>query len=500
MTCEQMRSAEALLIKSGVSEESLMEHAGREIAKVVASFFPRPGKVVGFIGTGHNGGDALVALRYLRQWGWKVAVECAGQEKRLKKLSVQMRKMLGGDGVRTLEQLEERASGALPGPLVLLDGLLGVGASGPLRGPLLELSKKMNQLRLTRGAYTVAMDLPSGIDGNTGSVYHGAVIADYTVTVGAAKVGLLQSSACNHVGRIALVELPELDLSGIASPDVCLNSAQSLVPNVLRRDHEYHKGNAGTVSIVAGSRGMLGAAVLAATGALRAGAGIVRLFVSASIYNQIVGMLPAEVMVVPCTSYEEVYPYPTDSYVVGPGIGVGNQSEQGQFCEFLKNLTKPMVLDADALNRIAAAGEQELLTANVVLTPHPGEMKRLLPETTGYTREQIAKLFCALYPSTLLYKGSKTIITRRHFPICVNATGHAGMASGGQGDVLSGVIGACLARGLSQFEAARLGSWACGRAAELAVSIGGCSEESVLATDVLQHLGRAFEDLRTGGA
>jgi len=474
-----------------------MEKAGRGIADAIVRRFSSKGTAIACIGSGNNGGDALVAIRYLADAGWKVSIRCLHKSAELGALPRKKIRELGDCPMNS----------SLPvchadHPLVLLDGLLGIGANGPLRPPLAELAAWMNDARENHAAQTIAMDIPSGLNGDTGEVNDGAVKADLTLTVGVPKPGLFSSLAVNHTGSIELIALTELPVP--EGGDLCLNDVHSLQGILPRRDHDFHKGDAGRVGILAGSRGMLGAAVLCATGALRAGAGLVTLFADESIYELLAPMLPAEVMLRPISTLADINPAEFDAFAIGPGLGRGSKGSETSFLDLLQRMSIPVVIDADGLNRIAnkAAGKgsdlgaEQCMGPNFILTPHPGELARLFPEWAGLDRIDIAKAFATRYDrSTLLLKGAHTLVARSGSPVYFNATGNPGMASGGQGDVLTGVISSLLAQGLEPQDAARMGAWLSGRAAELAISHGNESIQSLTAGDVCNWLGRAFTDM-----
>ena len=486
LTCAGMRQLEEAAFKRGSTPEGLMEKAGRGIAAAVMRRFATPGTAIACIGSGNNGGDALVAIRYLAEAGWETGVRCQHASSNL--------------GVLPRKKLRElgdcQLNAPLPDfdpehPLVLLDGLLGIGAKGPLRSPLDELAEWMNQTRLSRPAQTVAMDIPSGVNGDTGEVYDGAVIADLTLTIGVPKPGLFCDSAVDHTGAIELVPLDELAVPDDETP--CLNDVHSLHGVLPRRPHDFHKGDAGRVGILAGSRGMLGAAVLCTTGALRGGAGLVTLFANESLYPLLAPLLPAEVMLRPVVSLTAIDPGLFDAFAVGPGLGTAEGQAGDDFLALVERIKTPLVIDADGLNRIADAGPGKYIGPNTVLTPHPGEMASLFPDSVAMDRLDIARIFSERHDGvTLLLKGARSLVARSGFPVYVNGTGNPGMASGGQGDVLTGVIVSLLAQGLEPHDAARLGAWLCGRAAELAISHGNANSQSLLASDVCQWLGRAF--------
>jgi ADP-dependent NAD(P)H-hydrate dehydratase / NAD(P)H-hydrate epimerase len=487
VTCRQMQEAEARAFASGVSAAALMEQAGCGIARVIRQFYTVPGTVRLYLGTGNNAGDALVAGRELRAAGWRLQARCVREPEAFKPLPLQHWQALGG-----IEPAEERAS---EGPLVCLDGLLGLGATGALRVDYAVLAAEMNRLRTEQGSSTVAMDLPSGLDGDSGVPGEAAVIADVTVTVAAVKRGLVADAAVDHVGRLALVPLPALApfiMEGDAGAE--LLTPDLLRPWLPRRDHDCHKGQAGRVGVLAGSPGFYGAAELACLGALRAGAGLVTLLVREPEAQAVLAArLPAEVMVRridDARAAAEGF----NALAVGPGLGFAHADEVAYL---LREAPVPVVIDADALTLLAQHGLEPLRNAAGprLLTPHPGEMRRL-EESVG-DRATCARTFADAHPGhTLLLKGARTVIACAGEPLRYNSTGHAGMATGGMGDFLSGVAAALLGQGLAPVRAASLAAWLCGRAAELAALEG--APESVLPSDLAAHLGLAWRQLREG--
>ncbi|MGB2092376.1 MAG: NAD(P)H-hydrate epimerase, partial [Akkermansiaceae bacterium] len=412
-----MRELEEQAFKQGATPESLMEKAGRGIAQAILRRYSKCGTVIACIGSGNNGGDALVAARYLAEAGWKVGIRCLHESSELGALPRKKLRELGDCPMNAGPEREAEH------PLVLLDGLLGIGAKGPLRAPLDELASWMNQTRLSHKAQTIAMDIPSGVDGDSGEVYDGAVVADLTLTIGVPKPGLFAASVVNYTGAIELVPLDELPVP--SDGDLCLNDVHYLRGILPRRDHDCHKGDAGRVGILAGSRGMLGAAVLCATGALRAGAGLVTLFADESIYPLLAPMLPAEVMLRPISMLSEINPAEFDAFAVGPGMGQGDTESNEAYLSLLQRMAIPIVIDADGLNRIADLGVEQCIGPNLILTPHPGELARLFPEWAGVDRIDVAKAFRKRYDrSTLLLKGAHTLVARSGSPVYFNATGN----------------------------------------------------------------------------
>ena len=424
------------------------------------------------------------AAELLRANGWSIERRLAFPEAELGELA---RKKLA-----TCHWSSGKGKAAAPLPFIVLDGLLGLGAKPPLREPIRAACREINRLRQAENAFVFAADLPTGLDGDTGTADRDCVIADVTVTIGCAKRGLLADDALNFVGRLEVVSLRELaptqkPAATVATPD----ALRGLLP---RRGFGSYKNQFGRVGVVAGSRGFTGASLLCTLGALRSGAGLVELFVPEEIYPIVAASAPPEAMVKPIKSYRSLGKEPVDVWAVGPGLGL---AAAATLRRFLETAPQPMVLDADGLNFLAQ--EMPVLTRSAgprLLTPHPGEMHRLFPIEDA-ARTDLAVRFCQKYPATLLLKGSRTIVAERDRPLSYNSTGNPGMATGGMGDVLTGVCAALIAQKLSLYDAARLGAWVCGRAAEIAIRSGAASQESLLPTDVINHLGAAFADLRS---
>lgn len=489
--CDGMRELEEAAFRSGVTAEALMNKAGRRLGKALLRLYPQPGTVVAYVGKGNNGGDALVALRVMREAGWDVMVRCGCEGSELGELPRRKLRELGGSWIlrKRFESLESVR------PLVLIDGLLGIGAGGALREPVAGLAAEMNDLRREAGAVVAAVDMPSGLDGTSGEIAEGAVVADLTLTIGVPKRGLLADHAAAVAGRIELVPLEELPVPPEGDRLMVPGELRGMLPE---RPFTMHKGDAGRVGVVAGSKGMLGAALLTATGALRSGAGLVTLFVPEKLYGLMVAAgPPPELMVKPVECYRDVLDMPLDALAVGPGLGRPKKKQRKALLELLREFDGTVVLDADGLNLVAESGPAQHVRKGMVLTPHPGEMARLFPDSEHLDRAAAALAFVDAHPCTLLLKGARTVVASPNGPCWFNTTGTPGMAGGGQGDVLTGVIAALAASGMGATEAACCGAWLAGRASELALA--GRSEESLLASDTAGALGAAFGELRGRG-
>ena len=487
LTAQQMKDAEEAVFAFGVTPARLMEVAGEGIACCVGQFFSAPGTVVIYCGKGHNGGDALVAARHLIGRGWRVLIRLAAAESELADLTRQhLRTLRGAEVIESFPEISGNQ-------LLLLDGLLGIGSSGAPRGSVADQIQEMNVLRRQLGGYTVAIDLPSGLNATTGVHKGDCVQADLTITIGAVKSGLVDDAATSVVGRLALIPLPGLSFSGGDAASISISETlRSLLPI---RDFDSYKGTYGRIGILAGSRGFLGAGRLCSAAAVHAGGGLVTLYATPESYELLAGTCIPEVMVQRVESFRDILEEKNDVLALGPGLG---RDHDADLREIIARATVPCVVDADALNALSM--EISIISkcaGHRLLTPHPGEMERLRPQS-GRTRREWAEGFAQEYPVTLLLKGARTIIAQGDHPPVFNSTGNPGMGSGGMGDVLTGVCAALIGGGHSPRNAAILGAWLCGRAAEIAIFNGSDSQESLSATSVITHLGSAFRSLRHG--
>src|SRR2546428_11922811 len=450
-----MRAAEESAVARGVTIETLMDQAGAGVACAVRQFFPKPARCIVFAGKGHNGGDALVAAEQLQRIGWKIDVRLPFAEENCSDLTQKKLKTLRDAATKSADTIER-------GTHLILDGLLGTGAKSFLREPIRTAAREINRLRREENAFVFAIDLPTGLDADSGeNDPDDSVIADFTVTIGFAKHGLIVDSALNLCGRIEIVPLPGL-WPEAGAPNELAASPDSLSPLLPRRKFSAYKNEFGSIGVVAGSKGFVGAALMTTAGALRAGAGLVEVFVPEEIYEIVASAAPVESMVKPVRRYRDLLEEKIDIWALGPGLGKERASE---VLNLIENAQQPMVVDADGLN-ILADKIHILRTCRGprLLTPHPGEMKRLM-EVGKMARSGIARNFCEQFSITLLLKGSRSIVCERGKPISYNTTGNPGMASGGMGDVLTGVGAGLAGRELSMYDAGRVGAWTFGHAA-----------------------------------
>lgn len=509
---DEMRRIEAAAFATGVTAEGLMDAVGRAMAEWV-HLESTPGAVLVYVGKGNNAGDALVLAGALADlWPGAndrppVSLRLAGDAADLGELPARKLAALSPERFPRLDADRAGAMRGTPdGGLLLVDGLLGIGAHGPLRGGIAEAAREINALRRLPNTRVVALDVPTGVDADTGAADPDAVVADDTLTVGFPKTGLLADAATEHVGRLRVIRRPEFDACAGAAPDGSargtFSTPETLAGLLPRRPFDAHKGMFGRVGILAGSVGATGAAVMCSHACARAGAGLITLLVAPEVYPIVAAAAAPEVMVKPLDRPTDALKMPFDVLALGPGLG---QADNGRVRKLIARWPKPMVIDADGLNALAEdLSCLENPPGPRLLTPHPGEMERLLagaarlgltlPENA--TRAETVRAFTDRFPVTLLLKGARTIIGERGRPLAYNSTGNPGMATGGMGDVLTGICAGLLGQKLTTFDAGRLGAWLHGRAADSVLAWGSPTEETLLPTDLFAHFGAAFRALR----
>ncbi len=526
VTVAQMQAVEKAADAAGHSYAAMMEHAGRGLAEVVEEtlgYLAEEG-VLGLVGSGNNGGDALVALTHLAESGWKAAALLVRPRPSEDPLVERAR----AAGVRLLDAAPVTPQG-LPALLreyaVLLDGVLGTGIRLPLRpsaAPWLEAVRRYVETA-ENPPVVVAVDVPSGVDCDSGEAAPETIPADLTVTMAAVKAGMLRFPAFGLTGEIRLV--------GIGLPEdlPAWQAVRRYVPNAAwvrsvlpPRPPEAHKGTFGAALVVAGSSNYTGAALLAGKAAYRVGAGLVTLAVPAPLHAALAGhfpeatwlLLPHELGVVAETAAAVVrrnLKRPT-ALLFGPGFGLeettrafiaalleGEASPRARI-GFVRadesarseaSPLPPLVVDADGLKLLAQIeGWARKLPAPAVLTPHPGEMSAL----TGLERAEIqagrletAERFAAEWGHVVVLKGAHTVVAAPDGRTAVLPIANAALARAGTGDVLAGVIAGLRAQGVEAFEAAAAGAWLHGMAGLYALDDLGHAA-SVLAGDVLAAL------------
>ncbi len=506
-TAAEMAAMDRAAIESfGIPGMALMESAGRSVVGAMRTHFGelRGRQVSIFCGKGNNGGDGYVVARYLHKLDCRVKIFLHAPPEQL-----------SGDARANFDIVEkmklpifrpgewEHAS-ACASADILVDALLGTGVRGALKGALAELVAHMNQA----GAPIVAIDLPTGVETDTGRVAGEAIRATITITMGALKRGLCFYPGREHAGRIFVADIGfppgVLSVSGARTCWVAPSEASALRPD---RAPNIHKNACGQVVIVAGSVGKTGAAALSSEAVLRSGAGMAILAVPASL-NPILEQMLVEVMTLPvaetpeqCFSskagaaLEEYFDW-ADVMAIGPGLTT-HPEVQKLVAWILQNYPKPLVIDADAINCLAL--QPDLLkrsSQEIVITPHPGELSRLIgARTSEIVAEPIetARKTAADFGVVVVLKGAPTVVATPEGDVYINASGNPGMATAGMGDVLTGVIAGLMAQGLDAAAAAVLGVCVHGLAGDRAASTLGVY--GMMAKDVLHELPNALDQL-----
>ena len=491
-TAAQMRALDRAAIEErGIPSTQLMETAARAVAEEAAVLAGAPGPALRacvFCGSGNNGGDGVAAARFLREMGLDVRCILVGRRENMTAETREMEDRLADAG-GALEDfcpddLELRAW--VMGCRVLVDALFGIGLSRELAGPFAAAVALIN----ASPAPTLAVDLPSGVETDTGRVLGTAVAATVTVTFTRAKPGHYLGEGGDLCGRVKVVPIgiPEALTESLPRQIKAVEPEDLTLPH---RGRNTHKGDFGRIYILAGSVGYTGAPVLAARGALRSGAGLITLAVPEAIYP-ILAVKCDEIMPRPLdNSYHEILAQAAacDVVLMGPGLGRAPET-QALVLSLLADLDGPVVLDADGLNAISGhidkldgRGAAGRLT---VLTPHDGEFARLWGAPPGADRLGVALGFAKAHRCVLVLKGHRTITAFPDGEAVINTTGNPGMAKGGSGDVLAGGMASLLGQGLPPKRAVPTAVLLHGMAGDLAAAEQG--EYGMTPTDLIEKL------------
>jgi NAD(P)H-hydrate epimerase len=509
VTAEAMRDAERLTIeKFGISGLTLMEAAGKSCSDLILADFGQGKKasVAVIAGKGNNGGDGYVIARSLQQHGWEV-----------KTYIVARRTDIAGDAAVNLALLDESSlffcpepgelscyANELAGADLIVDALFGTGLNTSVRAVHAEAIELIN----SSGRPVVAVDIPSGLDATSGRVLGVAVKASLTVAFAFAKVGHLLYPGAEYCGclKIAEIGFPNEVLSGTVGYEFL--DSETIGPLLRKRERGAHKGDYGHCLILAGSTGKSGSAVLAANSAVRTGSGLVTLAVPGAL-NGIVEIKTTEAMTLPLDDegrgfvdervFAEILKASVGKSVLALGPGVSWRPGTASLIRRLvSEIALPMVIDADGLNALSEDVSVLLRkkSDSVILTPHPGEMSRLSGLSIAEIerdRIAIARDFAQKYHVYLVLKGARTIISTPEGGVAINGSGNPGMASGGMGDVLTGIVASLVGQGYSADKACKIGVFLHGKAADLVAADSG--EIGITASDVQERLPFAMKKL-----
>ncbi len=511
LNADQMREADRRTIEDiGIPSSVLMENAGRQVVSAMEQAFDdlRSARVAVLAGRGNNGGDGCVIARVLWQMGVDVRVCLVGATAEVRgdaRLNLDILARLGLDVVEVASSEDwELHGGDLLRRDLIVDALFGTGLRSPLGGLAETIIQDVN----ASGAQVVAVDLPSGLSADDPAPIGPAVQASLTVTFGAPKLPLMLATGEALAGRVVVADIgiPRSVIDDLPGPRIERVTRDEVRGLLGERAADAHKGDFGHALIVSGSRGKTGAAHLAAEAALRSGAGLVTVATPASCLP-IVASLGAAYMTIPLEelpdgtvasgALERVLSAPHDVIAAGPGLGTG-PAQEAFVRGLLVRAATPLVLDADALTVLAPDPDALRGTPDrpVVITPHPGEMARLLgARAAQIQRDRLgaARSFATGHHLYVVLKGSRTLIASPDGTVYINPTGNPGMATGGSGDVLTGMIAGWLAQGLGVTAACLLAVYLHGAAGDLAAADLG--EVSMTAGDIVSEIGEAVLEL-----
>ncbi len=506
----QMREADRRTIEEiGIPPLVLMENAGRQVVAAMEAMHSdlADRQVAVLCGRGNNGGDGFVVARTLLQRGVDVSVFLIGRVSEVRGDARTNLEILGRLGLTVVEVADSQAwelhFSEVSDCTLIVDAMFGTGLNAPISGFIESVITDVN----ASGIPVVAVDLPSGLSADSADLIGVSIEAGLTVTIAAPKLPLVLPPAEGRAGDIVIADIgipPEV-LDAVEGPRVELLTRGGMRELVSPRAHDSHKGDYGRVLVVAGSRGKTGAAHLAALGALRSGAGLVTIATPATCVPIVAAMAP-EYMTealdetaegLDPDGVEHVLEIARDVIAIGPGLGQAPATR-----EFVRRLvdraTMPLVIDADGLN--AFGDEPDRLAGRegreVIVTPHPGEMARLLGmsiDEVQASRLEIARNFAVAHHVYVVLKGHRTLVATPDEKIFINPTGNPGMATGGTGDVLTGMIAAWLAQLLDAEAACTLAVFLHGMAGDLAEADEG--EVAMTSMDVAGHLGDAVLEL-----
>ena len=501
LNAAQMREADRRTIEDiGIPSLVLMENAGRQVVAAIEAVHADllDGQVAVLCGRGNNGGDGFVVARTMLQRGVDVSVFLIGQVSDVRGDARTNLDILGRLGVTVVEiadgQAWELHLSEVRDCDLIVDAIFGTGLNAPVHGLIESVIADIN----ASGIPVVAIDLPSGLSADTPDPIGASIEAGTTVTLAAPKLPLVLPPGENRAGDIVIADIgiPNDVVDDLDGPRLELLTRSGTRELITPRTPDSHKGDYGHVLIVAGSPGKTGAAHLAAMGALRSGAGLVTV-VTPAVCLPIVATMAPEYMTVELDTVDALMDIARDVIAIGPGLGQAPET-RAFVKSVVEHATTPLVIDADGLN--AFADDPDRLTGregrDVIITPHPGEMARLVGMSTDEVqanRLDIARNFAVAHHLYVVLKGHRTLIATPDEKVFINPTGNPGMATGGTGDVLTGMVAACLAQLLDSEAACKLAVYLHGMAGDLADAHAG--DLSLIASDLVSHIGTAVHEL-----
>ncbi|HEX74927.1 MAG TPA: NAD(P)H-hydrate dehydratase [Dehalococcoidia bacterium] len=513
VTAEQMGQIDRRCAEVGLPTSVLMENAGKAVAEEVRKILGTVDQqsILVLIGPGNNGGDGLVASRYLHDWGARVSL-CLLRQRPPDDLNFKLVKERGITCIElTQDENMDRIDELLLSANAVIDALFGTGKSRPLSGIFLKALDRVSRVKKKQaGLHIIALDLPSGLNADSGAVDPACLYADNTITLGFPKPGLFNFPGAERAGKITIVDIGiPSDLAEAVTTELVTNKwAREIVP---QRPLGANKGSFGRVLVASGSINYIGAAYLACSGAMRVGTGLVTLATATSLQPILASKL-TEVTYLPLPESQtgiisaqaaRLMRQQLKYYnVLLLGCGLGQSKSTMRFIRAMlfrsKSALLSLVIDADGLNILAKIPNWwQQLTNDMILTPHPGEMARLVGVSVDEVQSDrfgIAKRVAQDWHKTIVLKGAYTVIAAPDGQVRISPFANPGLASAGSGDVLTGAIAGLVAQGLSLFDAAALGVHLHGEAGEMVKARLG--DAGMIATDLLPALPLIIKQLK----
>ncbi|MEP1034875.1 NAD(P)H-hydrate dehydratase [Ekhidna sp.] len=463
LSSQQIREADQYTIKhEPISSIDLMERASNAFVNKFLGLHPEKKLVYIFCGTGNNGGDGLSIGRLLTGRGWKVHVYIVGDpEKGTDDFKINLERLKSFESIGRIDDFPN-----IPSNSIVIDALFGSGLSRPIEGLFGALIKFLNE----QNAQRIAVDISSGLFADSPLSDNGAVFeADYSISFQLPKLIFFLPDYEKYVGQWRVVDIGLMkNFIQNQKTNFYLSQAKEIKKLIPVRSTFAHKNQVGRLMIVAGSKGKMGAAVLCTRAAFRSGAGLVNVHVPCCGVDILQISIPeAMVSYDEGEAYIESIPKTTDTIAIGPGLGISKETVEA-LRVFLKSQNKPLVIDADGINILANNLELiNMLPKESILTPHPGELKRLIGEwENDFDKLDKLRAFCIKNEFNVVLKGAFSATCNSHGVIYFNPTGNPGLATAGSGDALTGMIGALLAQGLSPFDALQLAVYLHGSAGD----------------------------------
>ncbi len=488
LNATQIKSVDRYTIEAGeTSSAALMERASEAFVECFQRIVPKPSKIMVFCGVGNNGGDGMAISRLLHDRGYEVSGFYTGDlQKASEDFIINMDRSSGVFSVKQISNPDKIPY--IANDCVVIDALIGSGLTRPLEGLMEKLVMAIND----SWAQIFSVDLPSGVFSDNTS-YGTSIVAGHTISFEIPKLSLFQPSLSGQIGKWHLVGIG-LNKRYLSVQKTNYFYTEPKDIRLPKRTRSAHKGDAGRVLLVSGSKGKMGATVLSAKAAFRAGCGLLFVHAPCCGLDVLQTTVPEAVVLVDehTEILTEVVPEENIKVVaIGPGIGVGSLTVKA-LKELLKKVTRPMVIDADGINILAENKELlEMLPMESVLTPHPGEFERLVgPWKDDFEKLELLRNLCKKYKLNVVLKGANSAVCDRRGIVFFNPTGNPGMATAGSGDVLTGVIAGLMAQGLVPKEALKTGVYLHGFAGDLAVKDMG--QYSLIASDIIDYLPKAF--------